>query len=512
MNNLLDTIYKPDVLSCITDLSSDEIFTPPNIANDMLDLLPKEIWSNPNIKILDVAVKTGVFLREAAKRFIEGEKEIFPDLQERIDHIMHEQLFGIACTELTALLSRRSLYCSKYPNGPYSISHFDNPEGNIRFKRINHTWVNERCKYCGASQDQYDRSDDLETHAYELIHTTNPEEIFNMKFDVIISNPPYQLEDNGNGKSAKPIYHLFVEQAKKLRPKYISMIIPSRWFSGGKGLDTFRSDMLNDGHLLELVDYENYKEVFPSLGGLAGGVCYFLWDRDNSGNCHVVNKSNSYIIEDSRALNEFDTFVRSNKALPIIHKVLNSHKGKFMDAVVSSRKPFNLPTNYVPQETGIPCQFKQKIGLKFANPSDVTDQFNLLNKWKLIAPKAPIAGQTDFTKPVSIYYESNTHIIPPGTCCTESFIVLNSADTEEEILSFKSYLFTKVVRFLLLQCVVSQDITKDRFKFIPDLENYSGTYTDQQLCEKWGITEEEWEYIDSKINNSASIVQEDGDE
>lgn len=498
---LFGNIYNPDVLTCLANLSNDEVFTPPEIANQMLDMLPQELFEDPNTKFLDPVCKTGVFLREIAKRLIKGLEKKIPDLQKRIDHIFHNQLYGIAITELTSLLSRRSVYCAKYPNSEYSVSKFDNAQGNIRYKITNHTWRRGKCIFCGASQEQWERNTSLETHAYEFIHTEKLEELFNMKFDVIIGNPPYQLDDGGQGTSASPLYHKFVEHAKKLNPRYLSMIIPSRWFAGGKGLDTFRQEMLNDSRIKKIVDFENYKDVFPGLGGLAGGACYFLWDREYDGQCEVTNKTSDSEYTELRVLNEFDVFIRSNKAISIVHKVLEKHKGSYMDSVVSSRKPFGLPTNYLPKENGVPCQFIQKIGLKYANKIDVSDPFDLMNKWKFIAPKAPIAGQTDFSKAVKLYYESNTKIIPPGTCCTESFIVLYAANTKEEIESFKSYLFTRTVRFLLLLSVVSQDITRERFRFVPHLGNYSGIYTDEILLEKWGISEEEWEYIKTRIDS-----------
>lgn len=325
-----------------------------------------------------------------------------------------------------------------------------------------------------------------------------------MKISALIGNPPYQSDDNGNGKSAKPVYQHFIEAAKELNPDCMEMIVPSRWMAGGKGLDNFRKEMLNDTHIKKIVDYENYKDVFPDLGGLAGGVCYFYRDKNYNGNCEMVNKTSNTEFSAFRQLNEHDILIRSNKAAPIVKKILETHKGQYMSEFVSSRKPFNLPTNYKPQESGIPCQFIQKIGLKYAKPEDVQDPNNILNKWKFIAPKAPIAGQTDFSKPVGIYYESNTKILPPGTCCTESFIVLYACDSEDEIKSFKSYLFTKVARFLLLQCVVSQDITKDRFRFVPKLDCFEGIYTDEMLCKKWNITDEEWQYIDSKVQSSTT--------
>lgn len=330
-NDLYTNTYNPDVLSCLANLSNDEVFTPPEVANAMLDLLPQELFRDPNTTFLDPACKSGVFLREIAKRLLVGLEDQIPDLQQRVDHIFHKQLFGIAITELTSLLGRRSVYCSKYPNSKYSVSRFADVQGNIRFKNTQHVWKNGKCVFCGASEQEYGaakRGDGLESHAYEFIHTTRPEEIFKMKFDVIIGNPPYQMSDGGGtGKSAKPIYQLFVEQAKKLKPKYLTMIIPSRWFAGGKGLDEFRKTMLTDKHIRQIVDYDNFKEVFPGVD-LAGGACYFLWDRDSIGSCAVTNISGNIKNTMMRDLDEFEIFIRQNKAVKIVEKSSSSHSVK----------------------------------------------------------------------------------------------------------------------------------------------------------------------------------------
>lgn len=494
---VFNDIYNPDVLSCLANLSNDEVFTPPEVANQMLDMLPQELFENPDTTFLDPACKSGVFLREIAKRLLKGLETQIPDLQQRIDHIFHKQLFGIAITELTSLLSRRSVYCSKYPNSEFSVSKFPDTEGNIRYRRIKHTWADGKCIHCGASQKEYDRDMTLETHAYEFIHIGDLERIFNMKFDVIIGNPPYQLSDGGNGKSAKPIYQNFVNCAKRLNPRYFTMIIPSRWFSGGKGLEDFRKEMLSDRRIQKLVDYENFKDVFPGVD-LAGGACYFLWNRDYQGMCEVTNFDRNNPSTKMRFLDENEIFIRQNLAVDIVKKVMEQNNS-FLNERVSSRKPFGLPTNYMPQEQGIPCWFIQRIGRKYASENDIDNSKQYLDKWKLLLPKAPIAGQTDFTKPVGFYYDGNVRVAKPGECCTESWIVACAFESEKEVLSFKSYLFTKIVRFLLLQTVVSQDVTKKNFCFVPDLLNYKGTYTDDYLKKLWCITDKEWEYIDSRI-------------
>jgi site-specific DNA-methyltransferase (adenine-specific) len=511
---MIQTSYNPDVLTCLANLSNDEVFTPPSLVNDILDLLPNDLWSNPDAKFLDPVSKSGVFLREIAKRLDKGLESKIPVKQERINHIFKTQLYGLAITELTSLLSRRSVYGSKIANGKYSFcDNFNDEQGNIRYERLSHTCQNGKCVFCGASQEVYERENELETYAYNFIHTNNPEKIFNMKFDVIVGNPPYQLSDGGNSRSAGPIYHKFIEQAKKLNPKYLIMIIPARWYAGGKGLDDFRAKMLADNRIRKLVDFENSNDVFPGVD-VAGGICYFLWERDNQGLCEVVNLIDGKQVKSERALNEFPIFIRKAQAIPIIRKVLakKENNGKLLNDFVSSRKPFGLPTNYSPTNVGIPCWFIQKIGFKFANINDVTDDNKLLNKWKFLAPKSPIAGQTDFSKPVGFYYDGNTRIAKPGECCTESFIVLGAFSTEKEALSYKSYIFTKVVRFLLLQSVVSQDVTKNNFQFIPDLGKYEGEYTDKILVKRWGISTDEWDFIDSKIKNIGLSENVESDE
>ena len=496
---------RPDILDCLANLSSDEVFTPPKVVNEMLDMLPQDLFENPKTRFLDPFTKSGVFLREIVKRLDKGLVRAIPDKEDRLNHIFQRQVFGIACTQLTALFSRRSLYCNKNVQDKRSTARglFSTEAGNIGYHRCHHTWVNGSCKICGASKKALSESKDVENYAYPFLH----DEVFmkqaqELGFDVIIGNPPYQMRDGGNGTSAKPIYHQFVTQAMRINPRYLSMIIPARWYAGGKGLDEFRNKMLTDGRIRVLVDYESSSDAFSGVD-IAGGVCYFLWDRDHKGLCNVSTYFENGNMVETRKLDEYEIFVRHNKAVDIIRHVASANRGKpFLDERVSSRKPFSLPTNYVPSGKGIPCWFIQRIGLSYAKRGDVVDNFNCLNKWKIIVPKAPIAGQTDFSKPIALYYESNTRLAKPGECCTESWIVAGAFNTQKEALSFKSYLYTKIVRFLILQTVVSQDVTRKNFKFVPDLGKYEGEFNDAMLRKMWNISDDEWDFIDSKIYNT----------
>ena len=364
----------PDVLTCIANLSNDEVFTPPELANRMLDTMAEawstdhggaNIWASRNVRFLDPCTKTGVFLREITSHLAKGLADEIPDLQERVDHILTQQVFGIGITHLTSMLARRSVYCSKHANGAHSINRrFNSDAGNIWFERTAHTWEQGKCKHCGASQKSLDRGEGLETHAYAFIHThdikTRIAELFggDMQFDVIIGNPPYQLDDGGYGTSAGPIYHRFVNQAKALEPRYLTMIIPARWFSGGKGLDEFRESMLSDDRLRSIDDFLSAADVFPGVG-LKGGVCYFLWDRDNPGSCRVATHFKDWPVSTAtRPLLEdgVDVFVRFNEGLSILKKVMavetedsNSMtfpENKRFDRLVSSRKPFGLETTF----------------------------------------------------------------------------------------------------------------------------------------------------------------------
>ena len=190
-----------------------------------------------------------------------------------MDHILTKQVFGIGITYLTSLMARRSVYCSKLADGEHSIAKsFDNDDGNIWFERVEHTWAGQRCKFCGAPEGDFDRAEDLETHAYAFIHTDDIKariaELFGgeMQFDVIIGNPPYQMTGGGGGTNDSSIYQLFVEQAHGARSALPGMVIPSRWMAGGRGMDEFRETMLGDRHIVALVDYPNSAQVFPRRG------------------------------------------------------------------------------------------------------------------------------------------------------------------------------------------------------------------------------------------------------
>lgn len=489
--------YNPDVLTCLANLSNDEVFTPPVVVNRMLDLLPAELWCNPDARFLDPVSKTGVFLREIAKRLMDGLSERIPDRQQRADHIFTRQLFGLAITELTALLSRRSVYCSKQANGPYSVcTAFHDADGNICFRSTEHTWQNGRCRYCGASREVYDRDDTLESHAYEFIHTENPETIFpDMKFDVIIGNPPYQLSDGGNGASASPLYHRFVRQAQKLKPRYLTMIIPSRWFGGGKGLDDFRREMLNDNHIRVLVDYENASDCFPGVD-IAGGVCYFLWDRDNPGLCDVVNIRNNETMHSVRALNEFDTFIRHDQAASIVRKVC-AFGEPMMSNMVSSSKPFGLRTFVRPQESG-------DILLRWQNGEgpycrdEITVGRELIDKWKVITSYVGYDHAGNPGKDGKRRVFSKIDILPPGTICTETYLVVGSFDTKQEAKNLVAYMKTLFFRFLIAQCMYSHHITKEAYRLVP-IQDFSQSWTDEKLYAKYGITDEEIKFIESMV-------------
>jgi len=511
----------PDVLTSIANLSNDEVFTPPELANQMLDNLEQSwavankgqsIWADPTVTFLDPFSKSGVFLREITKRLSKGLEEEMPDLQTRINHITSKQIFGISVTTLTALLTRRSVYCSKTANGRHSINtEFDNESGNIWFERMNHTWNAGRCKFCGANEKEFSRDKDLESHAYALIHTTKPKNLMaekfgeDMKFDVVIGNPPYQLGDGGGeGSSAVALYHLFVEQAIKLEPRYLSMVIPARWYSGGKGLDSFRSTMLNSKQVSQIHDYPETDMCFPNVN-IRGGVCYFLWEKDYKGDPVVWNYSKKLEpISSKRPLliDNVSTFIRYNRAVSLVEKVRTLSE-KTMDQVVSSRNPFGIPSNFEDfSSTRVGDKtltlYRSRRGSTndkevYVSPKSVTTGLDLVQKKKVLVSKASPGGDEYPHAVIGRPFIANENSV-----CTETYLLVSLVKSRTEGENLMTYMSTKFFRFLVSLVKNTQNISKGCFALVP-VQDFSKPWTDEELFSKYGFDEDDIEFIDSLV-------------
>jgi site-specific DNA-methyltransferase (adenine-specific) len=531
----------PDVLTCIANLSNDEVFTPPELANQMLDTVEKawadanrgsSIWADSTVTFFDPFTKSGVFLREITTRLVSGLEDEIPDLNERVDHILTKQVFGIAITELTSLLARRSLYCSKWANSKHSITQsFATAEGNIWFERTEHTWIggtewvltadadgnqvrkpkNGKCQFCRAAQAAFERGEDLETHAYAFIHSDDIEtrlaEIFGdgMRFDVIVGNPPYQIAADAAGKNVVPIYNAFVTQAMKLSPRLLSMVIPSRWMVGGRGLDDFRELMLSGDQVSHLVDYPNSAELFPSVD-IKGGVCYFLWGSEQHGTCATTTHREGIAVGPiDRDLGEYDVFVRDSRALPILQRVLGRAEPS-LAAITSVRDPFGskLGSNYHGYSTKrsagdlrfVLNQSSSQDQHLWVDRPDATRNLDLIDEWKVFLPKAGPGN-------------SGGHVIPdivigraaaaePGSVCSATYLVVGPLRSQSESESLCSYLRTRFVRFLVSLRKPSQNTTRDTYSWVPQQE-WDRTWTDAELYEMYSITEEEQSLIESMI-------------
>lgn len=515
----------PDVLDTIANLSNDEVFTSPGLANQMLDLLPAEVWSDPGLKFLDPCCKTGVFLREIVKRLMAGLAKTIPDVTERREHILRNQVYGIAITELTALMSRRTVYCSsdatrlpnpEFPENCFSAVAFDSPEGNIAFPRVDHDFGNDgKCRVCGARDGVLtgDDREGRESYAYPFIHMDIQEIFGDMQFDVVIGNPPYQLKDGGHGASASPIYHLFVEAAKELAPKFLSMIIPARWYAGGKGLDAFRESMLGDKKISVLVDVPNASECFPGVE-IKGGVCFFLRGDTDADGCSVWTLRNGYVkFSEARALDQFDIVIRDAEAVSILDKVINLSV-TFMDTMVLSRKPFGFPTNFTssfrtpeaaiaPLPEALSVFDRVRVGGAiqiYARASQgwiardlVKVGLDHIDKYKVLTSRAYGAGESTphqiMGKPI---------VASPGSCCTETYLVAGSFDCEQHAVNLSNYMRTKFFRFMVSLRKNTQDMSRDRFRFVPIMD-LSEHWTDEKLYAHFGLTEDEIAFIESMI-------------
>lgn len=505
----------PDVLTCIANLSNDEVFTPPELANKMLDTLAEawasahggaDIWADSTVRFLNPCTKSGVFLREITQRLTKGLAGEIPDLAERVDHILTQQVFGIATTQLTSLMSRRSVYCSKAACSQHSIAKsFKTDAGNIWFERTEHTWDGTKCVYCGAPRTIFDRKGGLETHAYAFIHTNEIKarvaELFgeDMQFDVIIGNPPYQMRGGAGGSSDSSIYHLFVQQALSLEPRYAVFVTPSRWMAGGRGLDEFRARMLGDSHVRNLTDFPDSGDAFPGVQ-IKGGICYFLWDAAHNGTCDVTRVTGGEEhLQRKRKLNEFDVFVRDERAVGILRKVLSKKEASVLE-LVSGDTPFGIATNFEAwTEKGGAGKIalhlieKSRRTVGFMERSDIRKNADALNTWKVLVPKAYGAGETF---PHQIL--GKEIVAAPPSACTQSYLVIAPFQSERGAHSFASYYRTRLFRFLVSLRKITQDALRSTYTWVPQ-QTWNKNWTDDLLYAKYGITKSEIAFIESMI-------------
>lgn len=537
-----DYVENFDILETITNVGNDEVFTPRKTADMMLDSLPEEVWHNPSYRWLNPATKNGIFEREIAIRLDRGLAEAIPDIETRRKHILQNMIFSIGQTKFTANVARRTVYyCSqanracdgiKAPDGHYVNGYaigngtwFDDEEGNIKTPCANHDFVDAagrsmptncngdskkkyHCKYCGISGDsKYNDANQRENYAYELIHVNHlvltrysQQRFFGgekMKFDIIIGNPPYQLSDGGgNGTSAMPIYHLFIEQAMALKPRYLSMIIPSRWFSGGKGLDEFRESFLANRHIKKLVDFVNAKDCFPS-SSISGGVCYFLYDSEYEGDCEFTSIRDGSKSTAIRKLNQYPIFVRYNDAISIIDKIKSVEKETVVK-YVSARNVFGIQSTFKGHEKDNEHSYLvlTSSGERYASLAEITQGRASLGNYKVIISKLTSEHANEPTKDGTFTVISTIRLLRPQEACTDSYLLLFESDSETKAKNYITYLRTKFYRFLLLQAVSSVNLSRDKWQFIPEVD-FNESWTDEKLFEKFGLTADEAAYITS---------------
>jgi site-specific DNA-methyltransferase (adenine-specific) len=503
--------HVPDILECLAQLSSDEVPTPPKLANAMLDLLPDEVWTNPDYRWCDPCSKSGVFLREIVKRLLfEGLVEWEADFERRREHIFRNMIFGCGITELTGIISRRTVYYSRHAASEYSVIRMDSDDGNIPFVRAEHDFSRGRCTICRAPED-LERGPDRENYAYAFIHGAHPtEEMRDMKFDVIVGNPPYQIgmQDAEGNRTANisPLYQMFVERAIAMDPRYLLMITPSRWFTGGKGLDEFRKRMIADRRLRAIVDHPKVYDCFPSAK-IEGGVNYFLWDREYEGDCEFSTRIDGEIsFTSTRDLREGDgVVVRDNRAAEIIEKVKRKSDTTLAD-VVSPMDPFGqaIKTNYRHAREkafaeSIPLIYGTKLG--YITRDQLERRHKWVDRWKVLIPKAfgDVGGSYAEGSQVPRFTVLGEPIaLAPGSACTQTYLVAGVFDSGVEAENYAHYLATKLVRFLVLQRKSTQDVRPDKFRFVPKLD-MSHRWTDKELYKRFGLSVEESSYIEATI-------------
>ena len=513
------TSYMPDILDVIAALSSDAIPTPPVLARALLDLLPEHVWANPDYRWLDPATKSGSILREAAKRLMRGLSDWEPDPQKRVDHIMRNMLHGCSFTRVHGEMTRRSVYISRDATSEHSIVRFTDPQGNLPFVPAEHDYPTNKegraiksCTICGAPAS-LERGETRENYAHAFIHGTYPtEEMTDMKFDVIVSNPPYQIgmQDSSGSRTANilPLYQYFVDKAIALDPKYLAMIVPSRWFTGGKGLDDFRDRMIADRRLAKIVDNPKLFDCFPGQE-IKGGVNYFLWDREHDGDCEFSTRIDGAIISTStRDLRQGDgVLLRDNRAATIVAKV-QAQTERPLSEVVQPNDPFgqSIKTNFKgakdePFAGSIPLVFGDHVG--YVRPDQLERHHDWVDKWKVLIPMAGDGHGREVS-----YVLGEPIALAPGSACTQTYLVAGIFGSREETENYAHYLTSKFVRFLVLQRKATQHVRPDKFRFAPMLD-MSQRWTDDALYERFGLTTDESAYIESSIHPRDPILSLD---
>jgi len=547
-----------DILETLKSPNDYEVFTKPDVADTLLKLLPDEIWKSKNLKnlkFLDPGSKSGVFLREIVKKLYKELKGTIENDCERLKHILCNQVYGIGITTKTEIITRRTVYATRFAsnrlpilNGPCSRSYpnkcnsktitckrnigtdeclsgygyrlgnvcsvnksyndktnshdmcdklFEHDAGNIVNRTYKHTYGKDgKCIYCGMKED--------DKHVYPFIHD-DIKTIFggvDMKFDVIIGNPPYQVSDGGHKSSASPIYHKFVTRAIKLSSQYVIMVIPNRWFAGGKGLDEFRKYMINNKHIKRLDDYPDSSIIFPDVDN--AGVCYFLIDKKYQSD--IVEFVSHYADNNSHTMNrKLDPFnqgivFRNNESISIYEKVINKWNGKFLftnknNSIVSQNAPFGIRSNGIWHDNMTTNDIKiyRRNGTSYINKIDIKKNHNLINKWKVLVPT--IGTKSGEYNDQVIYKPT---IAEPNSICSETYSVNKSFDTKQEAEYHVSYIWTRFFRFMVSLKKVSQNGSRKVYQFVPNMPA-NHYYTDKYLYNYFGLTQEEIDYIEKMI-------------